>query len=225
MAPIPVEPAFLEFQQPSIAAAWSALLDRKVRQVDVAPLLLFAAGHARQDIPDAIAACCAVAPRVGVAQSRPISRHPGIVELVCKRLAETLCELGTAADRTAVVMVGRGSHDPCAQADMRLLSEIVARRIGVAATVTAFYAMAEPRLPDVLERVAGSGRYDAIVVHPHLLFAGRLYEAIVAQTERAAGRFTSRRFRTGPYLGPDPLVAAALVDRIAEACNAPLPAG
>jgi sirohydrochlorin cobaltochelatase len=112
-------------------------------------------------------------------------------------------------------MVGRGNRDPCAQADMRLLSEVVNHRLEVSSTVTAFYAMAEPRLPAVLDQVAETGHVDQIVVHPHLLFEGRLHQAITAQTEEAKTRHPNVQFKMSAYLGPDRLVAKAIAGRIA----------
>ncbi len=214
--PIPVEPALLEFQRPTIPQAWESLVSGGAEHIHVAPLLLFAAGHAKQDIPDIVADCQSKTPKVSFDQSRPISRHRSIIELVVRRLEGTFEKLETPPSRTAVVMVGRGSHDPCAQADMRVLSEVVSRRVAAAWTTTAFYAMAQPRLPDVLERVAGSGQCDAIVVFPHLLFEGRLYQSIVRQTEQAAQKHPQVRLLTSPYLGPDPLVAEAIAARIAQ---------
>ena len=205
--PIPVEPALLEFQRPTIPQAWVSLVSGGAEHIHVAPLLLFAAGHAKQDIPDIIADCQSKTPNVSFDQSRPVSRHRLIIDLVVRRLEGTFEKLETPPSRTAVVMVGRGSHDPCAQADMRVLSEVVSRRVDATGIATAFYAMAEPRLPDVLERVASSGHYDGIVVHPHLLFEGRLYRAIAEQTEEAAQKYPQVRLVTSPYLGPDPLVA------------------
>ncbi len=212
--PVPVESGLLEFQRPTIPEAWDALVARGVKHIHVAPLLLFAAGHAKQDIPDIIAECSARTPGVSIDQSRPISRQRSIIDLVTQRLATTLGELAIPKHRTAVVMVGRGSHDPCAQADMRVLSEVVRSRVDASLVVTAFYAMALPRLPDVLDRVAGSGRFDAIAVHPHLLFEGRLYQAIQKQTAEVAAKYPSVRLVTSPYLGPDPLVADAIAARI-----------
>lgn len=214
--PIPVQAAALEFQRPTIPEAWDSLVFKGVAHIHVAPLLLFAAGHAKQDIPDIIAACRARTPDVSFDQSRPMSRHRSIIELVVRHLAATLESLETPPARTAVVMVGRGSYDPCAQADMRVLCEVVSRRIQTASTVTAFYAMAEPRLPDVLERLASSQRYDGIVIQPHLLFEGRLYQAIRKQAAEVAVVHPHVKLATAPYLGPDALVAQAIADRIGQ---------
>jgi sirohydrochlorin cobaltochelatase len=211
--PLPVATALLEFQEPTIPQAWDTLVAAGARHIHVAPLLLFAAGHAKQDIPEIIRECQAKTPHVSYDQSRPISRHPDLVQRVTDLLRETMQSIDAVPTRTALLMVGRGSHDPCAQADMRVLSEVVSYRLKLAATVTAFYAMAEPRLPDVLRQLVDSGRYDTVIVHPHLLFEGRLHQAIV-QLTAAANQASSTRCVASPYLGPDKLVATAIAGRM-----------
>ncbi|MGI9471701.1 MAG: sirohydrochlorin chelatase [Rubripirellula sp.] len=218
----PVAAALLEFQRPSIPEGWNSLLSEGVQHVHVAPLLLFAAGHAKQDIPEVIRACVTATPSITHDQSRPVSRHPSIVELVVQRISNALGQISVAPERTSVVMVGRGSHDPCAQADMRVLTEVVKQRLPVATVETAFYAMAEPKLPAVLNAVASSGRYDAVVVYPHLLFEGRLNQAIIRQTEEASALFPALTWRTAEYLGPNEQVADAIATRIEQAAARPL---
>ena len=223
LQPIPVEPALLEFQQPTISAAWQSLVQRKVNHVHVAPLLLFAAGHAKDDIPGAIRQCVQETPEITWDQSRPLSRHRSIIDLVVDRIQSVLLRSAKQLDfvdrnpplnRTALIMVGRGNRDPCAQADMRVLAEIVGHRTNIAATFTAFYAMAEPKFSDLLNQVANSDRFDNVIVHPHLLFAGRLHQAIAEQTERVASSFPSIDFQISHYLGPDQGVVQAIADRI-----------
>ncbi|MEM9645636.1 MAG: CbiX/SirB N-terminal domain-containing protein, partial [Planctomycetota bacterium] len=158
-------------------------------------------------------------------QCRPISRRGEMVDLVDERLGAALSNVAEptgpngrrgaddSAPQTAVIMVGRGSHDPCAQADMRLLSEVVSRRNPDAVFQTAFYAMAEPKLPEVIDQVVGMNRFDRIVVQPHLLFMGRLYEAIGRQVEQAQHRHPGVEFVVGDYLGPVDGVARAIAGR------------
>lgn len=239
-----VEPCLLEFQQPTIAQAWQSFMRQGVRRVTVAPLLLFAAGHAKGDIPGEVAAAQAASSgsdSVQVYYARPISRQASMVDAVRERLRETLRRRptglgdraagGAAPDRcTAIVMVGRGSRDVCASSDMRTLSEVAVRgrnaetdsslasdfQIPEDGLFTTFYAMAEPRLPDTLREVAASGRFDRIVVHPHLLFAGRLYDAITEQSDLAAADHPNVRFDVSSYLGPCESVAMAIAARIRE---------
>lgn len=217
LGPTPVAAALLEFQHPLIPEAWKTLVEQGARHIHVAPLLLFAAGHAKQDIPEIIAECVATSPSVVHDQSLPISRHPSIIDLVVQRIECSLQAINQPMDRTAVVMVGRGSHDPCAQADMRVLTEVVKHRLQVATVETAFYAMAKPNLPQVLSQVASSKQFDAIVVYPHLLFEGRLNQAIRRQTDEAATQFPTLTWITAAYLGPNALVADAIATRIEQA--------
>lgn len=214
---IPMEAALLEFQQPTIPEAWDSLHRRGVRHVHVAPLLLFAAGHAKQDIPDEIGSCQESTPGMTFDQSRPLSRHAAILELVESRVRDSLTQIPSPPERIAIVMVGRGNRDPCAQADMRVMTEIIRKRVSVETTTTAFYAMAQPALPGVLASVASTERYDQIIVYPHLLFEGRLLEAIKRQVSEAAEQFPWTQFRLAEHLGPDRLVALAIRGRIEQA--------
>ncbi|QDV66130.1 Sirohydrochlorin cobaltochelatase [Crateriforma conspicua] len=231
MAPRPVAEALLEFQTPTISDAWQCLVDQGVDHVRVAPLLLFAAGHAKQDIPEAVAAAASQTPGITWDQCGPISRQADLIRWVAHRIEQCGIRAGrNGQDRpvsgtndvgnedppnseTAVIMVGRGSHDSCAQADMRVLTEVVARRFPDVTFDTAFYAMAQPRLPEVIDRVVSVRRPQRIIVQPHLLFMGRLYEAIQGQVDQAKARHRDVTFVVGDYLGPVQAVADALADR------------
>jgi sirohydrochlorin cobaltochelatase len=219
VSPVPTEAALLEFQHPTIPEAWQSLQRRGVRHVHVAPLLLFAAGHAKQDIPTELEKCRASSVGVTFDQTRPLSRHPAIIELVARRVQDALDCVPGPAERVAVVMVGRGNRDPCAQADMKLMTEVVRRRVHCGEMTTAFYAMATPPLPTVLDSVASTKRFDQIVVYPHLLFQGRLLDAIKRQTQEASEQHSNVRFVTAEHLGPHPQVAEAIRARVAQTAS------
>ncbi len=237
-----VRPALLEFQPPTIATAWGSLVERGVQRIVVAPLLLFAAGHAKSDIPGEVESARAATPNGGsieVTYSRPISRQGFMVAAVRERLSQALqADAGLPGQpamanevSTAIVMVGRGSRDVCASADMRVLSEVAVRgkaepsgtsladehKLSPIGLATTFYAMATPRLPDTLDQVAGTGLYRRVIVQPHLLFNGRLYEAIVNQVAEARQRFPEVEFIISDYLGPTDAVAQAIASRIQQA--------
>ena len=147
-------------------------------------------------------------------QSRPLSRHPSIIQWIVERLAQTISHHRVDPRRTAVVMVGRGSYSPCAQADMRILSELVRHRMAMSHMHTAFYAMAEPRLPDVLNQVAENSELETVIVHPHLLFHGQLFESISHQTTEASERFPALRWLLSGDLRPNKGVANAVHFRV-----------
>lgn len=226
----PVEGCLLEFQQPDIASGWQRLVDRGVTEIRVAPLLLFAAGHARQDIPTIIQECSLRNPDIRHWQCGPLSRAPEMVDLLVQRIEQAASGAEQAAsgaeqeasgaewaldDSVSLVMVGRGSYDPCAQADMKVLTEVVANRLPIGQHAVSFYAMAEPKLPAVLDQVASqTDRPSTVIVQPHLLFQGRLYDAIAGQVSQAASRHPEVRFICGDYLGPTESVAKAVQRRL-----------
>ncbi|MEM6980464.1 MAG: sirohydrochlorin chelatase [Planctomycetota bacterium] len=227
-----VAPCLLEFQSPTIEEAWQELEAKQVTDVIVVPLLLFSAGHAKSDIPDEVAKARQRFPIEGlndVVWCRPISRSSSMVELVRRRLGE-LRERTYVTDpqRVGIVMVGRGSRDPCATSDMKLLTEVALRggeslqsqwSMSNDAVFTTFYAMAQPRLPDTLAEIASSKRFDQVLVQPHLLFEGRLYDAIKRQVDQANCDHIETEFHLGDYLGPVDLVAEAVLSRLPSDAN------
>src|SRR5687767_3853616 len=76
-----VEPAFLELASPTIAQGLARLAARGVRRVLVIPLLLFAAGHAKDDIPQAVAAAALPLGIDVVAQVGAMESQPQLLEL------------------------------------------------------------------------------------------------------------------------------------------------
>lgn len=208
-----VAPCLLEFQSPTIDQAWQDLVQRGVTHVHVTPLLLFAAGHAKSDIPDEVRVAASKTPGVTWDQSLPLSRGPAMIELVIQRIEQTVAKHDINAARTAVLMIGRGSRDPCARTDMFVLTEVVKTRIESLVFETAFYAMTTPTVPQKLDDLASDSRFDTIIVHPHLLFSGRLYEAIERQCEQANERHPNVRIICGDYLGPVNEIADSVVRR------------
>lgn len=221
LAPLPVELSLLELQPPRIPDAWDRLAATGVRQILAAPLLLFSAGHAKSDIPDELAACQLRHPEIAWTLSRPLSRAPELIELVARRWREAITDAGANPEQTAVIVVGRGSHDPCAQADLRVLAQCVRGRCPVRRVATAFYAMAEPKLDQAIASVVADPGVRHVIIQPHLLFQGAIHRTLLEQVAEASARYPTHHFTTAGYLGPDPLVVAALIRRIAGATDRP----
>jgi sirohydrochlorin cobaltochelatase len=210
-----VEPCFLELAEPDIPTAVNRLLDRCIRRLTVAPLLLFAAGHAQRDIPAAVTA--AVGSRSGVTglivdQLPPLQCHPRIVELSTLRFQAALRDRPAVdpAD-TLLLFVARGSSYPVALAEMWRFASLRAPQTPVGRTEVCFAAVAEPDLPDGLRRAAASA-YRRIVVQPHLLFTGQ----VLAQIEQAVAEIAKvcpqQEWIVTAHLGSSNLVAVAVAD-------------
>lgn len=234
--PILVQPALLEFQSPTISEGWKSLVESGVTHIDVVPLLLFAAGHAKNDIPDEISKAASLTPGVSYAFARPLSRQGDIVQLILRRVSEcagwnppehtrsiesTKVGPQTAREHRSIelVMIGRGSHDPCARSDMLVLSEMIRHRLGLHRVSVCFYAMTQPRFSDFLEANSPHHSDSLWLFYPHLLFHGRLLDSISEQISGWSKKHGAENVRLCSPLGPDPLVASAVLHRALQASS------
>jgi sirohydrochlorin ferrochelatase len=215
---LPVEVGFLEVIQPGIGDAMERLVARGCRRVAVLPLLLFAAGHAKRDVPQALVEAAA-ATGIELVQAAPLGLHPSIVDLARRRREEAIfaCSAVSPAP-TAVVMVGRGSSDPSAGKQLASLAEAIAAAdlAPVAACLLGFVAAARPTLAEALAEAA---REDVrrVVVHPHLLFSGHVETQVVDAVKDVAAVHPDREWILVGRLGADRAVAEALLGRAEEA--------
>lgn len=211
LAPHRVELGFLELTRPSIEEAVAALSESGCREVVVVPVLLFSAGHARRDVPEAVLRA-AEAVGVAVRQAGVIGCHEAVVELARLRHREAVAGRPHVGE-TRVVMVGRGSSDPTATAQLRAFAD-AAHEGGVAGL--GFVAAAKPTLDEAIAAAAdgGGGR---VVVHPHLLFHGHVEAQVAERVERARREHPGIDWVVVGRLGADPGVATAIAERAREA--------
>lgn len=211
-----VELGFLELVEPSIDAAVAALSAAGCRQVVVVPILLFAAGHARQDVPEAVRRA-AEARGIAVRQADVIGCHEAVVELARVRHEEAVAGRPPAA-RTRVVVVGRGSSDPTAEAQLGGFAETVfAKAAGGEASIgLGFVAAARPTLEEAIA-VAAEGGPGRVVVHPHLLFHGHVETQVAERVERASREHPGIDWVVVGRLGADRRVAMAVAERARQA--------
>ncbi len=185
----PVEGCFLEFAAPTIEEGFDRLIARGVRRVTAVPLLLFAAGHAKRDIPAALSQAAAGHPGVETRQTGPLECDSQILVLSARRFKEAIAE-EPAIDPAEILLlfVGRGSADPTATAEMRRFAELRAAHTPVGRVNVCFLAIQRPTLAEGLAEAAAS-KFTRIVVQPHLLFRGELFDeiraAVAAQPRRA----------------------------------------
>ena len=221
IAPVAVFPCFLEIAAPTIAAAVLAAVDAGARNIVAAPLLLFAAGHAKSDIPQALAEAAArIATdrgiEVSICQTDVLECHPKLLELSSLRFNEAIAgETQLPAETTCLVMVGRGSFDADAIAAMHRFAALRAQVSPVHHAEAAFIAMATPKYGDALRAAATKG-YMRIVVQPHLLFAGELLKELQYFVATLTKEFPSTHWMLTSHLGPH----ALLTDAVESNCQA-----
>jgi sirohydrochlorin cobaltochelatase len=220
MAPRPVELGFLEVIGPSIGDGMRDLVARGCQRVVVAPLLLFTAGHARRDVPEAVVEA-AGRYHLAVTQAAALGSHSALLELARQRRREALAGLApTAPADTVAVVLGRGSSAADGVAQFR---EWVVASLGDASGFhpdfeIGFAAAARPTLDEALG-AAAARRPQRVVIQPHLLFRGHVENQVTEAVSRWRGICPQIEWVQVSRLGADDRVAQALVSRISEAAN------
>ena len=209
--------AFLELAEPGIPAALDRLAADGARSIAIAPALLFAADHMKTDVPAILRQWQAGHPHVSLSLARPLGVSPGMVTAAGDRVAQALDDVGPA-DRaeTLLLMIGRGSSDPDANADAAKLSRLLWEGLGLGWAMIAYTDVTFPHVVPALGRAARLG-YRRIVVLPYLLFTGVLMARIDGWVAAAQAANPEIEYRLAPYLGDHPAVAATVAQRLTEA--------
>jgi sirohydrochlorin ferrochelatase len=212
-----VEPSFLELAQPSIAEGLQRLVGQGVGEAVVLPLLLFAAGHVRKDIPMAVAQATKPYPGLRVQQVSHLGCNPRIVELSQRRYDEILAgRPPVSPEQTLLLLVGRGSRDRRATEEMLQFASLRRETTSVGHIETCFAAMERPSLAEMLPRVA-EWPLRRIVVQPHLLFPGYLAAKIRAAVEQQQAQWPAIDWLVTEPLGADRLLAEVVMEIATEA--------
>lgn len=214
---------FIELSPPPLADAVEDLYRNGHRRVVAVPMMLVAAGHAKGDIPGALAREKERHEGFSYAYGRPLGPHRTMLELLAQRLDEVLDasadDLAEAND-TAVLLVGRGSTDPDANAEVckvaRLFQEGHGKQRGIASVEPAFISLAWPSVPEGLERLRRLGMR-RVVVLPYFLFSGILPDRVVDQSVEFATQHTDMDIRCAPVIGDCDELADMIVERYDEA--------
>jgi sirohydrochlorin cobaltochelatase len=217
----PVAHAYLEFARPIIAEGLDRLVAEGARRILAAPAMLFAAGHTKDDIPSVLNAYQARTPGVEIAYGRDLGLDPKMVRAAGARVCEAVAGGGDGVPlhETLLLVVGRGTSDPDANANVAKVTRLLWEGLGFGWAETAYSGVTFPLVEPALERAARLG-FRRIVVFPYFLFTGVLVGRIYASAERVAARHPHIRFVKAPYLGSHPLVVETLVERVHE-----IPAG
>ncbi|MGC4813869.1 uroporphyrinogen-III C-methyltransferase [Micromonospora sp. DT228] len=225
-----VEGGFIELSRPPLTDAVGALVARGHRALVALPLVLTAAGHGKGDIPAAMAREQERHPGLTYRYGRPLGPHPLLHDALEQRIDAALAgaeRAGTAlagavqtdtADRagTWVALIGRGSTDPDANAEVAKVARLVWEGRGYAGVEPGFVSLAQPSVPAVLERLRRLGAR-RIVVAPYFLFAGVLPDRIVAQSAEFAAAHPDLDVRVAEVIGDCDALADLVRERHAEA--------
>jgi sirohydrochlorin cobaltochelatase len=208
-----IEGGFIELSRPPISECVERLVKDGAREISAVPLMLLAAGHAKDDIPATLAREKIRHPQVGFHYGRSLGIRPELLELMDGRISAVVPEEERA--ETAVLVVGRGSSDPDANSDLAKIARLFYEGRPYPLVETAFVSLAPPNVPEALERCERLGAR-RVVVFSYFLFTGVLEERIREQSEEFAAGHPAVEVRYAGYFGPDARVADLVCERYRE---------
>ena len=214
-----VDGGFIELSRPPLADAVTGLWERGHRHVVALPLVLVAAGHGKGDVPGALNREKERHPGLTYRYGRPLGPHPTLLSLVEERIDAALVDDdGTSAPRegTTVVLVGRGSTDPDANAEIAKVARLLWEGRGYDGVETSFVSLAPPGVPAALDRARALGAR-RVVVAPYFLFAGVLPDRVTDQSRAWAAANPDVDVRVAPVIGDCDGLADLVLERYAEA--------
>ena len=224
LAPVPVEHGYLEFARPILRDGLEALRARGVAHVLAVPAMLFAAGHAKNDIPSVLNTWAA---ETGLQVD--YGRELGVDRLMLLAAGDRIRSCLEQADadardrgleppglqETLLVVVGRGSSDPDANANVAKVTRLLVEGFGFGWGDTLYSGVTFPLVEPGLRQLIRLG-HRRIVVFPYFLFSGVLVSRIRQHSERVAADHPEVELLQAGYLGDHPRVLDTFVERVDE---------
>jgi len=210
----PVEYGYLEFATPIIRDGLDELKSKGVTRVLAVPGMLFAAGHAKNDIPSVLNTYAAQN-GLRIDYGKELGIDPKMMRAAAYRVQEALDAAGGDVPKhdTLLVVVGRGTSDPDANSNVSKVTRLLWEGFGFGWAETAYSGVTFPLVAPALEHAAKLG-YHRIVVFPYFLFTGILVQRIYDATDAVAKRHPEIQFVKAPYLNDHPQVIATFEERL-----------
>ena len=208
---IRVAGGFIELSAPALREAVADLAAASPGPMVAVPLMLSAAGHAKGDIPAALARERSRHQGLTWIYGRPLGPHPALIDLLDQRVAAV-----GGSTSPAVLVVGRGSTDPDANADVVKTARLLWEGRDYPLAETAFVSLARPDVAEGLERCRLLGARQ-IVVSRYFLFPGVLPDRVAEQATAYAAAHPDLDIRYTDVLGDCDEIAALVYERYHEA--------
>ncbi|MDR8412103.1 sirohydrochlorin chelatase [Nonomuraea sp. 3-1Str] len=239
-----VSGGYLERATPRLSESVASLVARGHHRLVALPLSLSRVG---EEWPQALEAETRRHPTLMYDYGRPLGPDPRVLALLAERLKDAATEMprlrplevvggrfrqlravdAPAAELqpghvepgdTAVVLVGEGSTDPAANAEIHRVSRLFweTHAYDFMTVETAFVSVTPPGVPGGLERCRRLGAKRVIVV-PYLLFAGGVLERVWAQALAYGAGHPDLDIRCAEVIGDCDTLADVVIDRYEEA--------
>lgn len=215
----PVEYGYLEFANPLIRDGLDKLRDQGCDHILAVPGMLFAAMHAKNDIPSVLNTYGATH-GVKVQYGRELGVDPKMILAASEKIREAVDRANSEhgdvpLSETCLVVIGRGASDPDANSNVSKIARMLWEGMGFGWCEVGYSGVTFPLVEPCLEHAAKLG-YKRIVVFPYFLFTGVLIDRIYGFTDMVAGANPDIDFVKAGYLNDHPQVLATFAERVTE---------
>ena len=215
----PVEYGYLEFANPVIRVGLDKLREQGVTHVLAVPGMLFAAGHAKNDIPSVLNAY-AEETGISIQYGRELAVSLDMIAAAGDRVQQALTKADAASgpvplSETCLVVIGRGASDPDANSNISKIARMLWEGMGFGWCEVGYSGVTFPLVEPCLSHVVKLG-YKRVVVFPYFLFSGILINRIYGFTDQVAADNPDIAFVKAGYLNDHPKVLATFAERVME---------
>ncbi|QHQ35736.1 sirohydrochlorin chelatase [Algicella marina] len=214
----PVEYGYLEFANPVIRVGLDKLRAQGCDHILAVPGMLFAAMHAKNDIPTVLNSYAAEH-GITVQYARELGVDPRMIRAAAERIEAALATADAkgpvSRHETCLVVIGRGASDPDANSNVSKIARMLWEGMGFGWAEVGYSGVTFPLVEPCLEHVAKLG-YKRVVVFPYFLFTGILIDRIYGYTDLVAEAHPEIEFVKAGYLNDHPQVLETFAERVTE---------
>ena len=213
------EYGYLEFANPVIRDGLDKLRDAGCDRILAVPGMLFAAMHAKNDIPTVLNTYAAKH-GIDVHYGRELGVDPKMISAAAGRVQDAVdranAEHGELAlSETCLVVIGRGASDPDANGNVSKIARMLQEGMGFGWREVGYSGVTFPLVEPCLQHVTRLG-YKRVIVFPYFLFTGILIDRIYGFTDQVAAEYPDIQFVKAGYLNDHPDVLRTFAERITE---------
>ena len=215
----PVEHGYLEFSNPVIRVGLDRLREKGCNHILAIPGMLFAAMHAKNDIPSVLNNY-ASEHNLKIGYGRDLGIDDKMIAAAASRVNDAIniadkASQKIARDDTCLVVIGRGSSDPDANSNISAISRVLLKKTDLAWAEVGYSGVTFPLVKPCLETVVKLG-FKRIVVFTYFLFTGILIDRIYGFTDMVAAANPTVDFVKAGYLNDHPEVQMTFAERVHE---------